>query len=228
MIGTGNSIGIGSGNGLLSNTWGAGEELFHNDYYVIVLEQIGGDFLRNQITREMWPDGDEGRSLYLWQGLNIKKPSGNSYYNTKGGGDPEPDTLWLSLETSEQAQGSWSGGGYFVDNVGYFQLDVQSDYIFHIALKSSDEFDVTINVVGQSTSIASLVFGSSAGAGIDYVLPRDGKWHAFEIPVSDLEAKGFTPGWIYDQNYLEFLLGGVSGKSLEMDAVFFYNPNASR
>lgn len=221
MIGTGNGIGIGAGNGLLSNTWGAGEELFHNDYYVYILEQIGGDFLRNQIDEEMWINPSQGRNLYYWNGTLEPKPySGNSFYNTQSSG-------WVSFQTTSQANSlGWSGGGFNVDASNSIVFTPNMGFAFHIALKSAQSYDFTIKVLGTNGTETPIVFGTSAGAGIDYVLPRDNNWHAFEIPISFFT--GLTFGTITNQNYLVFELGSTAGNGLEVDATFFYNPNASR
>lgn len=223
MIGTGNGIGIGSGNGLLSNTWGAGEELFKNNYYIYILEQIGGDFLRNQIDEEMWINPSQGRNLYYWSGTLEPKPySGNSFYNTKSSG-------WVSFQTSSQANSlGWSGGGFNVNASNSIVFTPIVGFVFHIALKSAQTYNFTIKVLGTNSTEASIVFGSSAGAGVDYVLPRDNKWHAFEIPISFFTGQGLTFGTLTNQNYLVFELGSTAGNGLEVDATFFYNPNGSR
>jgi len=223
MIGTGNGIGIGEGNGLLSNTWGAGEELFYNDYYVYILEQIGGDFLRNQIDEEMWINPSQGRNLYYWNGTLEPKPySGSSFYNTQSSG-------WVSFQTASQAPAlGWSGGGFNVNSSNSIALTPSTGFVFHIALKSAQTYDFTIKLLGSGGTEAPIVFGTSAGAGIDYVLPRDNNWHAFEIPIATLISKGISFGTITNQNYLVFELGSTAGNGLEVDATFFYNPNASR
>ncbi len=230
MIGTGNGIGIGAGNGLLSNTWGAGEELFKDGYFVHILEQVGGDFLRNQITQELWPEGSNRVFNYFDGTIENKPYSGNSFYNTSSTG-------WVSIQTTGAQV--WGGGGYAV---GGTPVLVPVNYIattfnFHVALKATQDFVFELELVGMSNSQAILTFGSSQGGPEDYYLPRDGKWHSFNIPASVILAKGYVAsnpgntGTIANQGYLNFIfpvnpVGG--GLGIEVDATFFYNPNASR
>jgi hypothetical protein len=233
MIGTGSGIGIGAGNGLLSNTWGAGEELFKNDYFVHILEQVGGDFLRNQIDQELWPEGgsNPNRVFNYFSGTITNKPySGNSFYNTSSTG-------WVSIQTTG-AQG-WGGGGYAVGSTPvlvpkYYYNDT---FNFHVALKATQDFVFELELVGINNSLAKLSFGSSQGGSEDYYLPRDGKWHSFDIPASVIASKGYVgsnpnnSGEITNQGYLNFIFpanppGG--GLGIEVDATFFYNPNAER
>jgi hypothetical protein len=220
MIGTGNGIGIGAGSGLLSNTWGAGEELFKNDYFVYILEQIGGDFLRGRVDGEFYID-DETKIFDYFSGTIDNKPySGNSFYNTSSTG-------WVSIETTQQAQNlGWSGGGFRTTTA--LNLNITQSFNFHIALKSSQSYDFNIVVGGAADSQAPVTFGASAGAGIDFVLPRDGKWHSFEIPTQTLVNKGLSVGQMTaGQYYLKFELGNGVGNGLEVDATYFYNPNGS-
>ena len=218
MIGTGNGIGIGAGNGLLSSTWGAGEELFKNDYFVYILEQIGGDFLRGRIDGEFYID-DTTKFFDYFSGTIDNKPySGTSFYNTSSAG-------WVSIETTQQAQNlGWSGGGFRTTTA--LNLNITQSFNFHIALKSSQSYDFNIIVGGAADSQASVTFGASAGAGIDFVLPRDGRWHSFEIPAQTLVNKGLSVGQMTaGQYYLKFELGNSVGNGLEVDATYFYNPN---
>lgn len=234
MIGTGNGIGIGAGNGLLSNTWGAGEELFKDGYFVHILEQVGGDFLRNQITQELWPEDSENnpnRVFNYFDGTIENKPySGNSFYNTQSSG-------WVSIQTTG-AQG-WGGGGYAVGStpVSVPVFFYNTTFNFHVALKATQDFAFQLELGGVSNSQAILTFGSSQGGSEDYYLPRDGKWHSFDIPASVITGKGYIAsnpgniGTITNQGYLAFVfptnpVGG--GLGIEVDATFFYNPNGSR
>jgi len=60
------------------------------------------------------------------------------------------------------------------------------------------------------------------------VLPRDGRWHSFEIPSQTLVNKGLSVGQMTaGQYYLKFELGNGVGNGLEVDATYFYNPNGS-
>ena len=64
-------VGTGAGIGLNSNTWSIGEEMFKNDYYVYILEQMGGDFLRGRIDGEFWLN-DSTRVLNFFQKCSYK------------------------------------------------------------------------------------------------------------------------------------------------------------
>ena len=84
-------VGTGAGIGLNSNTWSIGEEMFKNYYYVYILEQMGGDFLRGRIDGAFWLN-DTTRVLNFWANLtSYTPPAGSrSFYGTAESG-------WLAM-----------------------------------------------------------------------------------------------------------------------------------
>ncbi|HEY6915659.1 MAG TPA: hypothetical protein VI413_13370, partial [Paludibacter sp.] len=52
---------------------------------------------------------------------------------------------------------------------------------------------------------------------------RDGEWHEIEIPMSTFKTMGLSySNFVSDPNIISFLSGGVTGKTLDLDAVFIY------
>jgi hypothetical protein len=52
---------------------------------------------------------------------------------------------------------------------------------------------------------------------------RDGEWHEIEIPMKTLTDMGLNFSTLdKDNNLLGFLSGGVTGTTLDLDAVFIY------
>lgn len=118
----------------------------------------------------------------------------------------------------------WSGGAF---NTGAKDLSkIDDTFYFHIALMSEDADSFTFTVTGSVDHAAALVFGSQPNT--DGVQPfdefaRDGEWHAFDIPVTDLKKEGWVAGEI-DYAPFSFSLGGRQGAACAMDAIFYYQP----
>ena len=101
--------------GIYEKTWtgdtniiGVGKELQQEnaDYYVYILEQEGGNYLRDRIAGEFWLN-DVNRNLFFWNNAtNRPVPTGSkSFYGTA-------DTGWISVTGSVDGSDWWGCGMY--------------------------------------------------------------------------------------------------------------------
>ncbi len=209
-------VGVGAGIGLNSNTWSIGEEMFKNNYYVYILEQIGGDFLRGRIAGEWWIN-DNQRVFNLFSGTVIPKAyTGKSFYGTA-------DTGWVSIQANYN-QGWWGCG--FYNYIPSFILALTNDYVFHIAFRATQNNSFKITLAGAGASIGSFIVGAT-GDPTSYTFDRDGKWHSIEVPLSTLVNSGLTAVGSMDTNVnyllIENATSGGGTFDLDVDAAYWYN-----
>ena len=218
-------VGTGAGIGLKSNTWSIGEEMFKNNYYVYILEQLGGDFLRGRIAGEFWLN-DTSRVFNLWNNTGPYTPpvGSKSYYGTA-------DTGWISIQGSLNGS-TWWGCGMYVDFNSLVYL-VSADYKFHIAFRVQQRVPrtekFTLGVGGAGDTVGEITIASTqSGLSADYTFEwGTSEWHSIEIPFSLLQSRGMNPvGSMTNQNYLYFKGDAGSSAKLEVDAVYWYNPDS--
>lgn len=211
-------VGTGAGIGLNSNTWSIGEEMFKNDYYVYILEQIGGDFLRNRIDGEWWIN-DNQRVFNLFAGTVVPKPyTGKSYYGTA-------DSGWVSIQANYN-QGWWGCG--FYNYIPAFNLALTNDYKFHIAFRATQNNSFKITLAGAGSSTGSFIVGAT-GDPVTHTFDRDGRWHSIEVSLTELAVSGLIGQGTMSSNtnYLLIENYGASGATfdLDVDAAYWYNEN---
>ncbi len=126
----------------------------------------------------------------------------------------------------------WSGAGFFVadgsttDAIAKITAN-PADYTLHIGIKSKDNATHVFGMEGQSNARFAVGSSNFNDNGTIYEpiadFTRDGEWHEIEIPMTTLVQKGllYSTG-MGNKNVLYVLSGGVTGTSLELDAVFIY------
>jgi hypothetical protein len=126
----------------------------------------------------------------------------------------------------------WSGGGFFVQNSDVLDklVDVTThpaDYYLHLVIRSRNQTVYLIGMDGQSN--AKIAIGSAGFNDNGVITPavadftRDGEWHELEIPMTTFTTGGllYSTG-LTGKNVMWFLAGGVSGATMDLDAVFIY------
>jgi hypothetical protein len=123
----------------------------------------------------------------------------------------------------------WSGCGFAGVAPGKDMSILDDDYYLHIAFKSNDNATHVLGVGESKMALGDAAFPDN-GSTIPVLenFPRDGKWYAYDIPMSVL--KNFVVGDVmfkddpkaYKGNAVWFLSGGVAGTTLDFDQVFFY------
>jgi hypothetical protein len=228
---------IGSGVDLTQNSNLPDSIKTGSDFYIISIDPNNEERLGNQVRETtLFNDYD------IWNGNMTGSSIVNTGKNAWGGNVATP---WIALKVTNNA---WSGGALVsvpATLKRYPDLravtDNPDDYYFHLAVKSN---------ASQATAGWTLIFYSdlTAGdAGFKYYLgynnnairglswigdyDHNGEWHHFEIPVSDLVAKGYK--WERPMtDARNYLLGfeapaNKTGMELHLDALFFYKKPAT-
>ena len=207
-----------------TNIIGVGKELQQEnaDYYVYILEQEGGNYLRDRIAGEFWLN-DVNRNLFFWNNATARPvPTGSkSFYGTA-------DTGWISVTGSIDGS-DWWGCGMYVSTPGLI-YSVSSSYKFHIAFRVQQRVPrtekFTLGVGGSGDTVGEITIASTqSGLSADYTFEwGTSEWHSIEIPFSLLQSRGMLTGQpnMYNQNYLYFKGDVGSAAYLEVDAAFWY------
>lgn len=196
------------------------------DYYPIQLDKTSYAMIEDRVNVDLRVDNiPYSKKFYVWDWTFVNgSPTGLNSYGLKEG--------WQSLKVNSGV--TWSGAGYNTDAMfGYVDMtDLflnPEGYVFHMALKSSQEGTTYKFIFADMDNEAAVVVGpSSFGDDEPYTdFERDGKWHEIEIPLSYLSSQGLSYEKAYAfQNVLAFLAGGVAGTTIDLDAAFFYKPAA--
>lgn len=192
-----------------------------SEYYPIILDNVTAAALASKIALDLRPD-EITRFLYIWEGTFTAGESvGPNFY-----GEVEP---WMSLTV---ATSGWSGAGFFVSDASTTNALTNitanpSDYTLHIGIKSKDNATHVFGMEGQSNARFAIGSSNFNDNGTIYEpiadFTRDGEWHEIEVPLTTIVQKGllYSTG-MGSKNVLSVLSGGVTGTSLELDAVFIY------
>jgi len=216
-------VGTGAGIGLNSNTWSIGEEMFKNDYYVYILEQMGGDFLRGRIDGEFWLN-DTTRVLNFFQNLtSYTPPAGSrSFYGTAESG-------WLSFQTVPNLN-DWWGLGMYVSGETLGFGPSGNICLFHMALRiqelqpSANRFTVGVGGINSSEGQFTVKDVNAPGSADFNIEFGTSEWQVIEVPISLLLSRGMGRyGSMQNQNYLTITGTAPDKIKLEVDAVYFYN-----
>lgn len=192
-----------------------------SNYYPIILDSVSAKAIQGKIVADLRPD-EATKFLYIWDGtFNAGTCTGPNAY-----GEVEN---WTSLIVGTK---NWSGAGFNVQDLALLDKLVPlstnpAGYYLHMVLRSRAQTIYQFALDGQSNAkfaIGAAGFndnGNIAPAIADFT--RDGEWHEIEIPMTTLKEMGllYSTG-MPAKNVLWFLAGGVSGSTLDMDAVFIY------
>tara|TARA_R110002167_G_scaffold126238_1_gene306892 strand:+ start:229 stop:978 length:750 start_codon:yes stop_codon:yes gene_type:complete len=209
--------------GIYEKTWtgdtniiGVGQEMQKNDYYVYVLEQEGGNYLRGRIDGEWWLDNTFRVFNFFSGTVSSKSYTGRSYYGTA-------DTGWVSIQANYNQ--SWWGCGFY-NYTPAFNLALTNDYKFHIAFRATQNNTFKITLAGAGASIGSFLVGAT-GDPTNHTFDRDGEWHSIEVPLSELVSSGLSPVGVMNTNVNYLLIENATSGSgtfnLDMDAAYWYN-----
>lgn len=196
-------------------------------YYAIYLDDETKSKLNEDQVVYVGPDKEAGRDLFVWDGQSsfAESPSGNNSFDVPG--------AYMSYIVGGAG---WSGIGYNVAATAT-PLDlsgINTEYKFHIALKSTGNDPVDFYLTDGSGHEAHLVFGNTKFGDDKEPIAnfnRDGEWYNIDIPMTYLEDNfglNFKKDKEYkDKNILCLLAGGTAGFTIDYDAVFFYGPKGS-
>jgi len=190
-----------------------------SNYYLIYLDDVSAAKIPAANVVKDYRVDDTNNFLYVWS---------NTYTSLTASGPNWNGEVGTFLSFSVASVG-WSGFG-FSGPVAKDLTAVTSDYTLHIAMKASSAASHIIGMDGPGGLGARICIGSTAFVdGATTYQPytnftRDNKWHLLEIPMSAF----FNLGLRYPSavpatsNVVYFLSGGVSGTTINMDAIFVY------
>lgn len=195
-----------------------------SNYYVIIMDGTTASSIESKIVGDLRPN-DVDKFLYIWDGTySAGTSTGPNFF-----GEVE---AWTSLTV---ASAGWSGAGFNINSTANAALltsmkditDHPEDYYLHIGIKSKDNGIHAIILGGQTeVKFAIGASGFVDGAATYPALgdfTRDGEWQRVEIPVKTLTNMGLSySNFAANPNIFAFLSGGVTGTTLDLDAVFFY------
>jgi hypothetical protein len=191
------------------------------EYYPIILDGVTAEKLGTKIKADLRPD-EITKFLYIWDGtFTPETPSGPNCF-----GEVE---AWTSLVVGTVG---WSGAGFNCKDAAALDklvpLTANTDnYYLHIGIKSKSNATYVFGLEGQSNARFAVGSTDFNDNGTIYEpiadFPRDGEWQKIEIPLSTLKTKGllYSEGMV-DKNVFLFLAGGVTGTTIDLDAVFIY------
>ncbi len=169
-----------------------------------------------------YPDGE--KALYIWD---------NTYASESAVGKGALGQIGGFLNFNVIS--TWSGLSFTMrtDAPNAFAIDytkITDDYRFHLAFKSSMSKAHTIQVFGGSTADQAAMFSVGVGEmdSKPNITPnfQANEWNIVDIPVSQMKSLGFSNRTTFMGNYF-VVLSGPSPNNIAIDAVYFYNPNAS-
>lgn len=187
-----------------------------SNYYPIILDNISAEKIKDKIAIDYRPD-NETRKVYLWaDSYTSRLCTEKNFYNQWQG--------WRSYSVSTLG---WSAAAFNVlaDGEGIDLTGLDDSYTFHMAIKSKDKANHAVRFLGSNGQLYGFAIGTAGLEGVEpYTdFPRDGEWHEIEVPVKVLFDKGLKYEHVIPSGDLAiFYSGGVTGTTLDIDAVFFY------
>ena len=203
-----------------------------NLYDVILLDNASIESLKTsgKTVQDLRTDG-VNRFLYVWENTFV---AGNGSY-------PGVDMQMDGYTSFDVTNVGWSGAGFCIVNAAADLRHFTDDTHFHCGLRTTNGLRNAALIIGDGYvwgdnnkwSPAKISVGSEAFVDNGTAFPlvgnfnADGEWVAVDITLGQL--KKLWPDFNYKAggfggNILSFLAGGVSGKNISIDAVYFYTP----
>lgn len=207
-------------NGDNNNQEEVASSLSGSEYVVLTLDEFTAASLGSKIKANYGPD-DVTRHLYVWNETYVGGTcSGLNCYGQAA--------EWTSLVVTSVG---WSGAGWFNDeDTPAFVASTSdlADWKFHIAYKGPvGSAHIIILTWNDSTYKFAIGSGQLEDAGVSYtaIAPVSGAfeanvWNEYEVSLADA---GIDYSVVTKPvNIVSVLSGGVSGTTLDVDAIFFY------
>ena len=149
---------------------------------------------------------DVDRHMYLWENM--------------ASGTTETDTPFEGASYSKfVVKGGWFGIGFVNDLPIDFSTFAQNDFILHFVLKTTANCPLFVKLESGG-------YPGSAKINLQgrYDVPRDGKWHVVEIPMSAFFAQGLTwNGNMSGKNFFTLISEqSTPGQVISLDYVYFF------
>jgi len=193
----------------------------------VILDQTTSEANASKIAGDFRPD-DVNRHLYIWPNGETyaanNNPTGKNFFQTESNGG------YLAM-TVAGGQG-WAGMGYFIakeDIAGVNALieamkKNPSNYGFHMAFKSTDNYSHYFAILGQGDAGMKWAIGNNMEAPKKFDAPRTGAWYVVNVNMADYAAilAGVTTSTADGMNVFYMGSEGVDGAQMNLDACYFY------
>lgn len=214
------------------------ESLKGSNYYVLFLDDDSYASIEDKVVADFRPAVADEQTIVnidVWSGTyTAGTNSGLNFYGSVSG--------WVSFVVGSAG---WSGGAWAlyngtadvpgVDKVAAIADDIDSYYL-HFAYKTSQSGKSHLGYMtwpSADTAGSKFAFGDPSvpyvdnGESFTPVLPvsgefKVGEWNEYEIPLKDMGLDFSAEPLKAAINLFAFLSGGVSGTTLDVDAVFIY------
>lgn len=170
------------------------------DYVLVATED--GFVPEGKNVLDLRPNGSD-INLYVWENTAAENPT------------TEGDAFEGAQYSSLKVQNSWFGFGIMNSGNKDFTCFQYKDFRFHAAFRTTSTMPFELRFEGLGSAVYKVD---------EKVLPRDGKWHEIDFPVSELEAQGLV--WDGEQtgkNYFSLVSElAENGAVLDFDGIYFY------
>lgn len=199
----------------------------------VVLDQTTYDANTSIVAGDLRVNPEAGNNLFIWadgETYSAGSGGGKNYFGVIG------ENNYISLVVAAPA--GWSGFGINISNAESLTalqavkaaVAANPDKMFlHLAIKSTNAGNHQFYLFGDAGKAAtSLTLGTEVieGGRVLGDFPRDGEWHAFDVPLAQF-ATAFA-GITIPSNKIDvisFLSGKTVGAQLDLDAIYFYEKN---
>ncbi len=171
------------------------------DYVLVAVED--GVVPDGKNVLDLRPNGTS-INLYVWENTAVENPTN------------EGEAFEGSQYSSLKIQSTWFGFGILNSAPADFTCFQYKDFNFHIALRTTSTMPMQLRFEGLGAAVYDIT---------EKELPRDGQWHAIEIPAADLFAQGLVwDGEQQGKNYFSLVSEASEvGATLDFDAIYFYS-----
>lgn len=174
------------------------------DFVIVSAEHTGID--NNPAYLDLRPN-DTTRHLYIWENTATGETLTDTPY--EGG-----EYLRLHLTSG------WFGLGFVSDDDIDMSVFSRKNMVLHFAVRTTATCPLFVKLEGGN-------YPGSAKVNLTgiYDVPRDGQWHAVEIPMSAFQAAGLIwAGKISGKNYFTLISEQSSpGQVIDLDYVYFHS-----
>lgn len=192
------------------------QSLQGNNYYLLSMDNISKSKINDKIIQDYRPNNNTRKALIWSDSYSKNLCTDNNFYNEFQG--------WPSFTVGTNG---WSAVA-FNSSVGANGFDftkLDESYTFHMAIKGTSPATHAVRFLGSDGKLYGFAIGNEALEGVTpYIdFERDGEWHEIEVPMKELFDKGLKYNSIISSgDMVIFYSGGVSGTTLDIDALFFY------
>ncbi len=174
------------------------------DFVIVSAEHTGID--DNPAYLDLRPN-DSTRHLYIWENTATGETLTDTPY--EGG-----EYLRLHLTSG------WFGLGFVSDDNIDMSVFSRKNMVLHFAVRTTATCPLFVKLEGGT-------YPGSAKVNLTgiYDVPRDGQWHAVEIPMSAFQAAGLIwAGKISGKNYFTLISEqSTPGTTIDLDYVYFHS-----